>query len=168
MDIPVLAGEADFRPSTDVSFDTQTFETLVPAVINFRIPATTPAERTGCRPVDIPLTVVMQPQLCAVTIGALKARSALGGWRQTPREELIDEGFTFAQSREGPVALEANVHAVRSIRFECNPPAAICGGVKLALRTMICKLTDMFPSKAIIGLGDVQAKTAGIQGMVDR
>ena len=110
----------------------------------------------------------MQPQLCAVTIGALKARGALGGWCQTPWEKLIEERLTFPQSREGPIALQPNVHTVRGIGFKGNPPAAICGGVKLALRTMICQLTDMFPSNAIIGLGDVQAKTAGIQGMVDR
>ena len=168
MDIPVLAGEADFRPSTDIALYAKCLEALIPAVIDFRIPATTPTKLTRCCTVDIPLTVVMQPQLCAVTIGALKARGALGGWCQTPWEKLIEERLTFPQSREGPIALQPNVHTVRGIGFKGNPPAAICGGVKLALRTMICQLTDMFPSNAIIGLGDVQAKTAGIQGMVDR
>ena len=162
MDIPIFAREADFRPSTNIAFNAKCFKTLIPAVIDFRIPAATPTKRAGCCPVDIPLAVVMQPQLRAVTIGALKARGTLGGWRQTPWEELIDERLTFAKRGEGAVALQANVHAVRGIGFKCNPPAAICGGVKLALRTMVCQLTDMFPGKAIIGFGDVQPKTTVI------
>ena len=97
----------------------------------------------------------MQPQFCAVTIGALKARGALSRWRQTPREELIEERLTFTKRGEGPVALEANVHTVRGIRFKCQPPATIRGGEQFSLRTMICQLTDMLPRKAIIRLGEV-------------
>ena len=133
MDIPVLACKAAFCPSPNIPLDAQTFQTLVPAVIDFCIPATTPTKLTGCRTVDIPLAVVMQPQFCAVTIGALKARGALSRWRQTPREELIEERLTFTKRGEGPVALEPNVHTVWGIGFKCQPPAAIRGGEQLSL-----------------------------------
>ena len=32
---------------------------------------------------------------------------------------------------------------------------------------MVCQLAHVLPNKAIIGFGDVQAKTSGIQRMVD-
>ena len=75
----------------------------------------------------------MQPQLCAVTIGALKARGALGGWRQTPWEKLIEEGLTSPKRREGAVSLKPNMHAVWGIGLKCHPPAAIRGGEQLSL-----------------------------------